>query len=1500
MNFPHPPMIHKPFCTWGMHTDFRIDFKRNKCTNFVLINNCEYLLLTLTQTLLCEKGSIKETSPIKLLAAVYIPSYDFLVGVSSTNNDFVVFRRSDIENPYFTNIHIGQLGVFHMLFSSRTNTIITVGQDIRTWRFSCLHPEVRLLSPQSEILIDFNSVIPISADSSMMNSPCFDYQLEEFILPSSRGYKRISIDGQFSEYATKLSSTDRTTIAYYPPNNSIATSDIIDGTCLWLSGANLILREHFTENPLISLRFVNEEFLLVLDIQLDFYLINLYTEEIFYVMELNEKPKSISFYASYGYKLAIVFDSSFVVYNVVVPWHLWQKNIIQPNTIKMHHLPYSPSRIAIQRDIGVISLVSPKTKTTLTTASFQIHRRISKFFYDRHIENDKLIDRILVLLKNGYVAFFQTKSIKCELIKEIDLGAVSIFGFFINDAHYYGVGTMIGDLVFYKSINLEVEKRFTILRQSLVGAFYDKSYDTMIMIYDSVLVRYDYKKMQILQKIQVQGGDIVEVDNNFIVMGYPNGLMNFIEIRKDFLRLHINEGKRYHLAPITDISFGRNYFVSASLDSTIKIWSYKGTNISTITLPFPVLGIEILNGRRDMIFGTEKELMIIEGRNIFSDPYESEDPALDNYNRLDDFIPDQIQFEHEEIEEEAFCTISNESFSEIIVYPELLNETKEVEHVNKIKSQSQVQKLTEDMKDKIMQQMLLMSTAPTPNNTNKPKLKEEPQIVQPNSQINELNKSQTLIASRKDIQDWIQTESKRKKKSSKKSPKKKNEVANNSDSHFDIKTILNELRKEKQLNNENQLNEENNNELQNDKLNEKESIQFNTEETFLEKENSPKSNSNQNSFLEVNENSKETEYLVIDNNLEADQQTKELNLDEINLTKTEEKLELNQNETEINKRNEQSEVELNRKDEQSEAEINKKLEYNEKNSISVIESTDMKEIDSVNNEIVDNNNNEVEMHQNDDKSPVKYDTNCGTKTKAENNDANQSFNDENPIIQENNFNSAKEKNPKIHQMKHEQNKPKHKIVISSANNSSETQSSVQNDNTKLLLNHPKTNLDNSKGTLSNNNHFIENTEKLSTNDELSQSDDEIIQKEKNCKQSNKKRKPLSKTQKPKVELGNKKKKMPKSKKNTEKKNKHYNLKSKTLSYNNQFDFYSDESLSSHHEPNIKSKVVNNSSNNDNNDLIKPDFNFPDNGLLLTNELSNEYGSSEGDDSNDFFDQIPKPIETLNQSENLIKPPKTANILLKSPRRNNPNKNLSLQKESSTKPILFKTLYESFSPDQFIYNDYLNSQMRNNIPKRSRTPPLIKPYSMHIPNYIYDVNSIIREIENGNLSLLPLLERIKRNGELYINTNYINEMRNPQNEESPEENFVQCNYINFPDYLKYHSSTINGRHSQLYFKKNLFEDENIDNFDVSNRNELIPKVSKTNYNSDLKNLRFNRIKQTGNNFKSKTSGSFDVNQTQTGDCLEEINKSMIIRRLIKPNMDIKRRRNRNKRKQFYVF
>lgn len=627
------PDIDDPTVRWGVHEDFRMSLPSSLALNFVPLRRGEYLLVALTHICRCERTIVKEEAKIRLTAGVYIPEHDMIIGVSGVTGSFVVMRRTDLAHPVSDDIRTKQVAVFHVLYSPKSSVLITIGQDLRIWNFVCEITDARLMTFEGRIEITQRVRIDLAADMSMINPPAFSYKTEMLYIAGSDGFEKVDLDGRHRGRVTHFQASQRTASAYLDKTESLITADPVDGVCEWNWSGMLVSNHRVTNVSIVAVRFINPEFVFFMDANLNLNILDLMTSRVYAVMRVPEKPVAFVYFENPYPSLAICFGRILIVYKVVTPWKLWMRNVLKPAFLARCNKKNAAARIVIQSVSSFLLLVSPRDAGVISSASPPTAKAIRSFLYDRK----KGIDRLFVIQEGGTTVLFSTDRDPCPVVTTLPVQAAAIFEVLFENSKHYCVATTYGELIICDYDNFECKKRILVHPERVFDAVYDGKFHTVLVFFERKVMRFDINKGSLLETCPLEKGSIIKGHSNIVVVCYNNGLMVPITCHQLTMNVHAH-GIQAHQDSITGIAFANNFFVTSSFDCSVKIWAYNFTNIASVFLPVPLFAVEILNAKRDLLVGTEQEIMRIPGKFVFGLKFEDEDPSIDNFNKKKDIL----------------------------------------------------------------------------------------------------------------------------------------------------------------------------------------------------------------------------------------------------------------------------------------------------------------------------------------------------------------------------------------------------------------------------------------------------------------------------------------------------------------------------------------------------------------------------------------------------------------------------------------------------------------------------------------------------------------------------------------------------------------------------------------------------------------------------------------------------------------------------------------------
>ncbi|OHT09369.1 hypothetical protein TRFO_21771 [Tritrichomonas foetus] len=694
-----PPSLWSPIVKWGVHHLYDI------CTGNSIVSSCfpvgmsEFVAITSTSIIRIDHNSrqITEIAKNSYCAAVYLPKYDVIAAISSTTGHFVFIRPQDLNRPIVTTFQSKNFPFYHMIYSPKSDVLITAGSDIRIWNMVCDLPSRNVISVKPNTKVTLRSVIELYNEIELINPPCFDYVNEYIMVPRYSGFVAYDLDGHMVKNMSKLQTSLQTTADYLPmlekesskseeknnntqskpsqfnlnnnlmnnfgtkkkneqknlnendknkkkaeeddfTGNIFVTYDPKDGVCEWTSQGTLKKRHVTGSSNLTAIRLINHSFFLYLDVKLNIYIGDMRTSRLFLCGTLPEKPLSLVLYKNGSFiGLIASINTQVYFYQVVVPWNFFALSVLKPASIRLYQRKNRAARIVVQTSNSDLYFISPKTQQPITSASSNEASKIINNFYDRGLLSNEPRDQLFLVLENGSVICCGTSQIPCEIITKIDIHASTVLLVTINKQLDYCVATQNGEIILCDYNTFQNKKRFIIQIGLVKSAQFDSMFETVLMFYQNEVIRFDLINEVILNRLpNTPCGCTTAIGPGIALIGYESGKIAMISIKQKELTFLRTEGVSFHSAAVTGFAFGKNFFVSVSLDQSMKIWSFEGNTIGVIFLPLQLYGVEIFNGKRDIVVGTDKELMMIEGKYLFIDKFEPKDDILDNYNEKDD------------------------------------------------------------------------------------------------------------------------------------------------------------------------------------------------------------------------------------------------------------------------------------------------------------------------------------------------------------------------------------------------------------------------------------------------------------------------------------------------------------------------------------------------------------------------------------------------------------------------------------------------------------------------------------------------------------------------------------------------------------------------------------------------------------------------------------------------------------------------------------------------
>lgn len=618
------------------------------------IDNDSFVIATLSKTITMNKSSILESVSMQFSHILYIEKYNTIVAVSSHSSNLFIFPAHDMSRPYISNYPTAQHIISFLLYSPKSEAIITIGEKIRVFYLK-VSQNSKLMRPT--VIIESTFTFKSMFNLSGCNSIGFDTNEEILFLPSPEGIYTYSIKGESLSRIARLTTNMSTVYAYTNNPKELLVSDPTNGLSLWSSIGTLVQRIPYDGSSIITMEFIDDENVLILDDKNVFFIVNIRSKRsmIGYISE--RRPSNIFLLKSHTPLLIISYENSFDVMSIRIPWKVWELNVIRPIFTgivpKPDHLP----RFLVHTKNSFVKIFSPKDGRQLTAATPSYAAFPISVFYDRgcliHYHKDQfntytaepiLIDPsrelLLMLLDNNHIALFDSLYSPSKEIRAIPVKAESIRYCVYENEWCYAIHKEIGDISILDYDAFELKENFHLSNSTIRNFFYYHPKPSFVVEFDREIVLFDLELRKITSRISISiKSTYSELFSDSLYIGDINGSINKFDINPELGLVRDTIEINGHQEAVSSLSFSLEYMVSTSFDGSVVIWDYSFNKIFQIKCPLSIFSSCFLNGCRDLILGTESELMIMKGDSLFKGSKDHENKLIDNFLHNPDVQP---------------------------------------------------------------------------------------------------------------------------------------------------------------------------------------------------------------------------------------------------------------------------------------------------------------------------------------------------------------------------------------------------------------------------------------------------------------------------------------------------------------------------------------------------------------------------------------------------------------------------------------------------------------------------------------------------------------------------------------------------------------------------------------------------------------------------------------------------------------------------------------------
>lgn len=635
---------------FGVEETFKVNFGTGNVNSVYPINSREYIVTTPKEMIKMEKTNIKVKLPYHFCASCLIPDVGMIAAISVHNSELFILNLNDLSHPLLKNYQTNHTGIFHIFYSVKSSCIITIGSGVKTWNLNCIMPDGNVTSALPSVTVTPRACFGEKFETLILNPPAFDYQRELLFLPTQQGIQGFTLDGKQMVIGSRVQATNVTVFSYCNTNRKLLTADQHEGICLWNKMGKLHHRYSIGTSSIFLLKYITSEHVILMNSKGNAYILNVKTGNAFHVYSAPEIPTRFFIFLQPYPTLVLCYHSTAAFLKITIPWGVWAKNVVKSRIIRRMPKKNHAARILVQTLNSFVKLFDPRNGKSLTSATPTGSSNLYNYYYDRgtyllYKENQVEVygtehkDNLYLIMEDGKASVYDAAHSPCEETGIVDLKSHFIIPCTIDGKWYYFAAAMRSEVFLLDQTKFRYLKRAVIGIAKTINIFFLTESETAVIMYESETYLFDLKSFSVINKILIRGSDVSELHGDIIYIGQPTGQIDMIKIvGNELILLNNLNQQRIHASAVSGLGFSPNFWITVGLDGVLMYWDYNYLNLCRICLPEPLLSCEILNGKRDVIIGTENEIMKIHGDIIFGDQVDEELHIIDNFDRMFDSL----------------------------------------------------------------------------------------------------------------------------------------------------------------------------------------------------------------------------------------------------------------------------------------------------------------------------------------------------------------------------------------------------------------------------------------------------------------------------------------------------------------------------------------------------------------------------------------------------------------------------------------------------------------------------------------------------------------------------------------------------------------------------------------------------------------------------------------------------------------------------------------------
>ncbi|OHT15240.1 hypothetical protein TRFO_14267 [Tritrichomonas foetus] len=644
---------------FGIVEESRLSFKSKTLGTIVPFQRRDYLVIGQKNLIRFDSTEVKDTYPYVLTALLYIPKYELYVGVTAHSAEFIIIFESSLKRHIMTGVKTEDPAIFNILYSEESSSLITAGDHLKSWTFKYTPSTCRVVFELPDIKISPLATILFDCKWPIMTPPMFDNHKEELLINDFRGnIISYSIKGKRNGVAVNYGCTDvESCFAYNSDTRQFMSNNILQGAVIWNRNGSNSDQSFMGSSAVLYIQFLDDEFVIILDARNMITIMDIKTFRFFNVYQVDRDVNRIFYFKEPYPRLLLCSKTDVIILRITIPWRLWHTTVSRAIQMTRNNKFNEAGRILVQLSNSHIRLLSPINASILTGITLQNLSEPISIHYDRGIMElpEHHRDQILIPLEDGTMQIFGTGSNPCTVVDTLEMKILCVCICFYNGNWCFCYGTAGGNLMIYDYLTMKLVSRIVAYPAPILNVFYHQPSDSILVVISDRVIRLNLSSGNTFEFIRLKSTKMYLYFDGILFFAQESGKIRSVCMNESgILVKHDSDGMNMHDGPITGLSLGSTFFVSCSVDKSLRVFNRDFTQRCLIIFPLPLYSCCALNGKRDVLVATENEIMIINGSLIFEDQIDEEIPEIDNFDRKRDFLTSEVSMfanEEEEVKE---------------------------------------------------------------------------------------------------------------------------------------------------------------------------------------------------------------------------------------------------------------------------------------------------------------------------------------------------------------------------------------------------------------------------------------------------------------------------------------------------------------------------------------------------------------------------------------------------------------------------------------------------------------------------------------------------------------------------------------------------------------------------------------------------------------------------------------------------------------------------------